>query len=137
MLKQISIAAALVGLLAAATLASADEPRAPDTQRVNGANDIYRLKIHDMSNADSAAAVREQSWQFTESGYYLYDLDAWAMVSSGPIIGPMRGRPYSLFGAGFDDPALNRWTMRSESLRRNAVNEPDPSAAWSHPEWRF
>jgi hypothetical protein len=136
MLKQLSMAVA-VGLFGAVTLASADEPRAPDTLRVKGANDIYRLKIHDMSNADSAADVREQSWQFARSGYYLYDLDAWTMVTSGPIIGPLRGRPYSLFGGGFDDPTLNRWTMRSESLRRNAVDEPDSSASWSHPEWRF
>jgi hypothetical protein len=128
MLKHVSMALALAGLLAGAMLAGADEPAAPDTLRVKGANDIYRLKIHDMSNADSDADVREQSWQFAQSGYYLYDLDAWAMVSSGPIIGPLRGRPYSLFGAGFDYPALNRWTMSSESLRRNAVDDPG---------WRF
>jgi hypothetical protein len=131
------MAAALLWLLTAATLAAADDRPAPDTLRVKGANDIYRLKIHDMSNADSATAVDEQSWQFAKSGYYLYDLDAWAMVSSGPIIGPLRGRPYSLFGAGFDEPALNRWTMRSESLQRNAVQDADESGYWSLPEWRF
>jgi hypothetical protein len=137
MMNQTMIAAAALWLLTAATLASAENRRAPDTPRVMGANDIYRLKIHDMSDADSAAAVREQSWDFGESGYYLYDLDAWAMVSSGPIIGPLRGRPYSLFGAGFDDPTLNRWTIRSESLRRNAIDDTDSSASWAHPEWRF
>jgi hypothetical protein len=131
------MAAALLWLLTAATLAPADDRPAPDTLRVKGANDIYLLKIHDMTEGDSAAAVGEQSWQLAQSGYYLYDLDAWAMVSSGPIIGPLRGRPYSLFGVGFDDPALNRWTMRSETLRRNAVDDTDASGYWSLPEWRF
>jgi hypothetical protein len=132
-----AMAMAVLGLLTAAALAPADDRPAPDTLRVKGANDIYLLKIHDMSNAAAAVAVDEQSWQLGQSGYYLYDLDAWAMVSSGPIIGPLRGRPYSLFGAGFDEPALNRWTMRSESLQRNAVKDTDATGYWSLPEWRF
>ena len=74
---------------------------------------------------------------FGRAGYYLYDLDAWAMVSSGPIIGPYRGRPFSLFGSGFDATALNRWTMRSESLRAVASSDTGSLAAWLHPAWRF
>jgi hypothetical protein len=56
----------------------------------------------------------------SKSGHYLYDPDAWARVSSGPIIGFYRSRMHSLFGAGFGNPALNALTMRSEQERRNA-----------------
>jgi hypothetical protein len=117
--------------------AYADFGRPADTVRVSGSNDIYRAKIGAMADVASGASARDPSRVFGPAGYYLYDLDAWAMVSSSPSIGPYRGRPYSLFGPGFDAGALNRWTMRSESLRADASSDSGSLASWLHPAWRF
>jgi hypothetical protein len=118
-------------------LADANFGRPDDTLRVSGSNDIYRAKIGDMADAASGASARDPIRVSGPAGYYLYDFDAWAMVSSGPIIGPYRSRAYSLFGSGFDAAALNRWTMRSESLRAVASSATDSLASWLHPAWRF
>jgi hypothetical protein len=108
-----------------------------DSARVSGSNDIYRVQIRNMTDAMSDARARDPIVVFGQAGYYLYGVDAWAMVSSGPIIGPYRSRSYSLFGSGFDHAALNRWTMRSEALRGDTSSDTDSSALWSHPGWRF
>jgi hypothetical protein len=120
-----------------APLAYADFGRPDDSLRVSGANDIYRAKIRDMADAASGADARNPIRVFGPAGYYLYDLDAWAMVASGPVIGPYRNRAYSLFGSGVDAAALNRWTMRSELLRANASSITDSLGSWFHPAWRF
>lgn len=127
----------LLSLLMLSSLAAPDDNPARDTLRVAGSNDIYRLQIRDMADAASVAPVRDPGELFGKPGYYLYDMDAWSMVSSGPIIGPLRGRSYSLFGAGFDDPTLNRWTMRSESLRRSSDADAYPDGYWRYSRWRF
>jgi hypothetical protein len=120
-----------------AELAYTDFGRPDDTLRVSGSNDIYRAKISDMADAASAVSARDPIRVFGPAGYYLYDIDAWAMVASGPVIGPNRSRAYSLFGSGVDATALNRWTMRSEMLRANASSDTDSLASWLHPAWRF
>jgi hypothetical protein len=120
-----------------AQFAYADFGRPDDTLRVSGANDIYRAKIRAMADAVGGADARDPIRVFGPAGDYLYDVDAWAMVASGPVIGPYRSRAYSLFGSGIDAAALNRWTMRSELLRANASSATDSLAAWLHPAWRF
>jgi len=117
--------------------AYADFGRPDDTLRVSGSNDIYRAKIRTMTDAAGGADARDPIRVFGPAGYYLYDLDAWAMVASGPVIGPYRSKPYSLFGSGSAAAALNRLTMRSESLRANASSDTDSLASWLHPAWRF
>ena len=76
---------------------------------------------------------------YGKAGYYLYDNDAWAMVSSDPFIDSLRGRPYSLFGSEIDAGTLNGWTMRSEHLRHDdfSGSDTDPRPSWSYPGWRF
>jgi hypothetical protein len=118
-------------------LADANFGRPEDTVRMSGSNAIYRAKIRDMADAASGASARDPIHVSGPAGYDLYDFDAWAMVLSGPIIGPYRSRPFSLFGYGFDATALNRWTMRSESLRAVASSDIGSLAAWLHPAWRF
>jgi hypothetical protein len=114
-----------------------DFGRPDGSARVTGANDIYRVKIHDPDAAASGVRLRDPIEVFGQSGYYLYDLDSWATVSSGPIIGPYRSRSYSLFGAGLNDPALNALTMRSESLRSNSGFDTGSPTSWSYTGWRF
>ena len=116
--------------------AYADSGRPDDTSRVTAANDIYRAKIHDIDGAASDAPARVPSELFGPSGSYLYDLDAWAMVSSGPVIGTYRARPYSLFGSGLDNPPLNALTMRSEDLGNVSIAN-GSRASWSYAGWRF
>lgn len=117
--------------------AYADFGRPGESLRVSGSNDIYRAKISDMAVAATAARPRDPIEVFGKAGYYLYDLDAWAMVSSGPIIGPYRNRSYSLFGSGFNDATLNSLTMRSEYERRNVSDASGSLLSWLHPAWRF
>jgi hypothetical protein len=117
--------------------ADADFGRPDDTARVTGSNDIYRAKIHDIGDATGDARALDPIDVFGQSGYYLYDLNAWTMVSSGPIIGPYRNRSYSLFGSGLDNPALNALTMRSEYLRSNVSIASGSRASWSYAGWRF
>ncbi len=118
-------------------VADADFDAPGDTSRVSGANDIYRVKIRSLTAAASGSRARDPIEVFGKAGYYLYDLDAWAMVSSGPVIGPFRARSYSLFGPGFDHAALNRLTMRSEYLRGDASSNSGSLAPSSYMEWRF
>jgi hypothetical protein len=127
----------LLSMLLASALAYADEQdqayadfgRPDDSARVTGANDIYRAKIHDVSVVTSDDSPRDP--------FYIYDMDAWTMVSSGPIIGPYRNRAYSLFGSGLEDPPLNALTMRSEYLRSNVGMAMGSPASWSYAGWRF
>jgi hypothetical protein len=160
-MKSLTAPAALMSMLIVSTLAHSDEvarqaltvsnlevssspdtvyadlDRPDDTSRVTGANDIYRAKIHDVDVARSDAEPRDPIEVFGASGYYLYDLDAWTMVSSGPVISTYRARPYSLFGSGLDYPALNALTMRSEYLRSNVSIASGSRASWSYAGWRF
>jgi hypothetical protein len=139
-MKRLAAPAVILSLLMAAVLAHADDAdfdRPTDTARVSASNDIYRAKIGDMVDAASGAKARDPILVFGKAGYYLYDLDAWAMVSSGPIIGPYRSRSYSLFGSGFDDTSLNRLTMGSEYLRANASSDADSPVSRSYLGWRF
>jgi len=159
--KQLTAPAALLSLLIASTLAHPDEVagkalmvfnfelsssreaayaefgRPGDTSRVSGSNDIYRAKIRDIAVASSGARPRDPIEVFGKSGYYLYDLAAWTMVSRGPIIGPYPNRSYSQYGSGFDNAALNPLTMRSEYLRRNASSASAPPDSWWYTRWRW
>ena len=159
-MKQFTAPAALLSLLVASTFAHADDEagkayrvlhfapsssrqvtyadfgRPSGTLRVSGLNDIYRAKIRSIAVATNGARARDPIEVFGKAGYYLYDLDAWAVVSSGPIIGPYRVRPYSLFGSGVDNEVLNPLTMRSE-YQRSASSAPGPGASWSSTEWRW
>jgi hypothetical protein len=108
-----------------------------ESLRVSGANDIYRDKISDVAASFDDASLRDPVGLFGKSDFYLYDLDAWAMVSSGPIIGSYRSRMYSLFGTPFEDPALNALTMRSEYERRNAGSAGAARPSSSYAGWRF
>jgi hypothetical protein len=114
-----------------------DFGRPRDTLRVAGFNDIYRAKIRSPAAATSGSRARDPIDVFGKAGYYLYDLDAWAMVSSGPIIGPLRSRSYSLFGSSFDHAALNSLTMRSEYLRGYASSKSGSPASSSYVGWPF
>jgi hypothetical protein len=76
-------------------VAYADFGRPGDTLRVSGSNDIYRAKIRPPTTATSGSRARDPIEVFGNAGYYLYDLDARAMVPSGRIIGPLRNRSYS------------------------------------------
>jgi hypothetical protein len=156
-----TILAALLSMLIAATLAHTDEVaqqpftgfdpetsaparssyedfgRPGESSRVAASNDIYRLKISDRPAGGIPDRARDPIEVFGNSGYYLYDLDAWEMVSSGPIIGPYRERSYSLFGSGVDGAPLNAWTMRSEFVRSNVSIASGTRASWSYEGWRF
>jgi hypothetical protein len=119
----------------AEVVAYAASGRADDTLRVSGSNDIYRAKIQSVPAGPSGA--RAATEEFDKAGIYLYDFDAWAMVSSGPIIGPLRNRSYSLFGPGFTQAALNPLTMRSESLRDNTGSDNAAPTFSSYLGWRL
>jgi hypothetical protein len=108
-----------------------------ESLRVSGSNDIYRDKISDLAVTFDEASVRDPIGLFGKSDFYLYDLDAWTMVSSGPVIGSYRSRMYSLFGTPFQDPALNVLTMRSEYERRHGGSAGGSRPSWSYTGWRF
>jgi hypothetical protein len=119
-----------------------DSTASDDTSRVTGANDIYRVKIVSIPSVPSIAdssRFRIPIEVYGKAGYYLYDNDAWDMVSSDPFIDALRGRPYSLYGSDLDAGALNRWTMRSEHIRHDdfAGSDANPRPSWSYPGWRF
>lgn len=84
-----------------------------ESLRVSGANDIYRAKIRYLAVNLNDACGRDPIGLFGKSDFYPYDLDAWAMVSSGPIIGSYRSRMYSLLGTaivtGLQASQLPRW----------------------------
>jgi hypothetical protein len=136
--------AAVLSMLLAAVLAptdirAADASAAEETARVSGTNDIYRVKTNPGPTVIDGLRFRLPIEVYGKAGYYLYDNDAWAMVSSGPFIDSLRGRPYSLYGSELDAAALNRWTMRSEQLRHDdfSGSDADPRPSWSYPGWRF
>jgi hypothetical protein len=90
----------------------------------------------DPGSADDGVRVRDPIRAFGQAGYYLYDMDAWQAVAAGPIIGPLRQRTYSLFGADSNGASLNRLTMGSESARRSA-DDSRWRGSWSNPGWSF
>jgi hypothetical protein len=108
----------------------ADSPKAADP------DDIYLRKLDPGAPASDAMTVRDPIEVFGQAGYYLYDMDAWQALASGPIIGPLRQRTYSLFGADTNSTSLNRWTMGSELERRSAVAS-HWRGSWSNPGWSF
>jgi len=143
-MSQSTMTAAVLSMLLAAVLAptdirAADASAAEETARVSGTNDIYRVKTNPGPTVIDGLRFRLPIEVYGKAGYYLYDNDAWAMVSSGPFIDSLRGRPYSLYGSELDAAALNRWTMRSEQLRHDdfSGSDADPRPSWSYPGWRF
>jgi hypothetical protein len=144
-MSQSTVSAAMLSLLLAAALTPADARGADagaatdDSARVIGANDIYRVKIESLPTTPDSDRVRTPIEVFGKAGYYLYDTDAWDMVSSDPFIAALRGRPYSLYGSELDAGTLNRWTMRSEHIRHDDFDgsDADPRPSWSYPGWRF
>jgi len=143
-MSQSTMTAAVLSMLLAAVLAptdirAADPSAANETARVSGANDIYRVKTNPGPTVIDGLRFRLPIEVYGKAGYYLYDNDAWDMVSSGPFIDSLSGRPYSLYGSELDAAALNRWTMRSEHLRRDdfSGSDADPRPSWSYPGWRF
>jgi hypothetical protein len=110
-----------------------------ESARVTGANDIYRAKIGSVPVVPDGFRLRVPIEVYGKAGYYLYDNDAWDMLSSDPFIDALRGRPYSLYGSALDSGALNSWTMRSEHLRQDdfSGSDVDPRPSWSYPGWRF
>jgi hypothetical protein len=140
-MNQLITAVIVVSLLTAPARVGADDRTVASTRpvtytafshpieslRVSGSNDIYRDKIRDLPLTFDAAGV----------GFHPYDLDTWARVSSGPIIGSYRSRMYSLFATPFGDPALNALTMRSEDQRRNAGSSDASRRFSSYAGWRF
>ena len=143
-MSQSTMTAAVLSMLLAAVLAptdirAADASAAEETAPVSGTNDIYRVKTNPGPTVIDGLRFRLPIEVYGKAGYYLYDNDAWAMVSSGPFIDSLRGRPYSLYGSELDAAALNRWTMRSEQLRHDdfSGSDADPRPSWSYPGWRF
>jgi hypothetical protein len=140
-----------LSMLMGSTLARSDDSAAPLTReplytvyahpdeslRVSGSNDIYRSKISDDPLAPLGPRPLDPIDLFGDAGYYLYDLDSWAMVASGPSIRPYRFRTYSLFGSGFNEASLNPLTMRSESERRYVSPASGTRPSWSYSGWRF
>jgi hypothetical protein len=115
----------------------ADFGRPGDSAPVSDASDAYRANIGGGDAATDGARVRDPIEVHGKAGYYLYDVDAWAMVSTGPIIGPLRQRSYSLFRSDSNNVALNPLTMGSEYLRREASGDIGSRASWAHPVWSF
>jgi hypothetical protein len=93
-------------------------------------------KIDPGTPANDSVRLRDPGQLFDQPGYYLYDMDAWQAVAAGPIIGPLRQRTYSLFGADSNSASLNRLTMGSESARRDA-GASRWRGSWSNPGWSF
>ncbi|HEX2789549.1 MAG TPA: hypothetical protein VHN17_03910 [Steroidobacteraceae bacterium] len=114
-----------------------DFGRPGESSRETEADDIYRVKVDAGTAAPGDVRIYDQIQVFGKPGYYLYDTDAWQVVASGPIIGPLRQRTYSLFGSDSNNAALNRLTMSSEALRRNANGGSRWRASWSNPGWSF
>jgi hypothetical protein len=134
---------AAVPLLLASVLASgADEAWQPlvafDAAAQSNWQAAYAglVKIDPGSAPDDGLRVRDPIQEFGKAGYYLYDMDAWQAVTSGPIIGPLRQRTYSLFGADSNSASLNRLTMGSETVRRNTGSS-RWRGSWSNPGWSF
>jgi hypothetical protein len=159
-MKHLTISVAAVSLLVASALASgADDAWQPlmafdaaaqskwqsgyadfglpaGSLRVPGSDDIYRPQLDPGTVVNDGITVRDPIQEFGKAGDYLYDLDAWQAVASGPIIGPLRQRSYSLFGADANSTSLNRLTMGSEYMRRSAGGS-HWRASWSNPGWSF
>jgi hypothetical protein len=144
--------AAAVSLLMASGLASgADDTSQPMVSFASNAPSSWQAAYPDFgrpaagssegkidldSVTDDGVRVPDPAQVFGAAGYYLYDLDAWQAVATGPIIGPLRQRTYSLFGADANGASLNRLTMGSEFERRNAGAN-HWRGSWSNPGWSF
>jgi hypothetical protein len=151
-MKRLMRAAAAVSLLMASAVgSSADDAWQPfmafdaasqsNWQSAYGgfglpAGDSVAVKIDPGSVPDDGVRVRDSTQAFGMAGYYLYDMDAWQAVAAGPIIGPLRQRTYSLFGADSNSASLNRLTMGSEAVRRNTGGS-RWRGSWSNPGWSF
>jgi hypothetical protein len=98
--------------------------------------DSPAVKIDPGSAGNDGVRVRDPMQVFGQAGYYLYDMDAWQALAAGPIIGPLRQRTYSLFGADSNSAALNRLTMGSETVRRDTGGS-RWRGSWSNPAWSF
>jgi hypothetical protein len=108
----------------------ADSPKAADP------DDMYLRKLDPGAPTGDAMTVHDPIEVLGQAGGYLYDMDAWQALTSGPIIGPLRQRTYSLFGADTNGTSLNRWTMGSEFERRSA-GASHWRGSWSNPGWSF
>ena len=142
-MRQLTAPAAALSLLMASALASgADEAWQPGMAFDADAQSSWQAAYGGLTNisASPPAAdeerVRDPIQVFGTAGYYLYDMDAWQAVASGPILAPLRQRAYSLFGAAANSTSLNRLTMGSEALRRNAGGS-RWSGSWANPGWSF
>lgn len=151
-MRQFTWSAAAVSLLMVSALASgADQTWQPTMSFAAKAPASWQASYPDFGRpaADSPAVqidldavtddgvrVSDPAQLFGPAGYYLYDLDAWQAVAAGPIIGPLRQRIYSLFGADANGASLNRLTMGSESERRGA-GASHWRGSWSNPGWSF
>jgi hypothetical protein len=160
-MRQLIGPAAAVSLLMAATLASgADEAWQPfisfdaaaqwnwniayrdfgrpaaDSPKAPAPDDLYQRKLDPGAVASDGVTGRDPIEVFSQPGYFLYDMDAWQALASGPIIGPLRQRTYSLFGADANRTSLNRLTMGSE-LERRSAGDSHWRGSWSNPGWSF
>ncbi len=136
-------AAAFSALIASVLASGADDAWQPWTPFDVGAESSWpaaygdpALKIDPGTSFNDAVRVRDPIQLFGPAGHYLYDMDAWQAVSRGPIIGPLRQRTYSLFGADTNGSSLNRLTMGSEAARRDA-GASQWRGSWSNPGWSF
>jgi hypothetical protein len=144
-------AAALSILIASALSSGADDAWLPfmtldadaqsNWQVANGgfglpAGSAQAGKIDPGTPANDGVKERDPLQVFGQAGYYLYDIDAWQAAAAGPIIGPLRQRTYSLFGADSNSASLNRLTMGSELVRRDA-GASRWRGSWSNPGWSF
>jgi hypothetical protein len=107
-----------------------------DSSKAADSYDLYKLQADPGDGASDGVTVRDPIQVFGQAGYYLYDVDAWQAVTSGPIIGPLRQRTYSLFGADANSTSLNRLTMGSELERRDAGGS-HWRGSWANPGWSF
>jgi hypothetical protein len=107
-----------------------------DSSQAADSDDVYKLKAEPGTVPSDGVTLRDPIRVFGQAGYYLYDVDAWQAVTSGPIIGPLRQRTYSLFGADANSTSLNRLTMGSELERRDAGGS-HWRGSWSNPGWSF
>ena len=145
------LAAALSVLIASGLASGADDAWQPmmvldadaqsNWQVANGgfglpASSPQAMGIDPGAPANDDVGVRDPNQKFGQADYYLYDMDAWQAVAAGPIIGPLRQRTYSLFGADSNSASLNRLTMGSESARRDA-GASRWRGSWSNPGWSF
>jgi hypothetical protein len=142
-MRQLIPPAVALSLLMASALASgADNAWQPWIAFDVNAQSSWQAAYGGLTNVSAStpatdeARVRDPIQVFGTAGYYLYDMDAWQAVASGPTVAPLRQRSYSLFGADANSTSLNRLTMGSEAVRRNASGS-RWSGSWANPGWSF